>query len=127
MNHKSTFSIYRIFRSISFAVRGLTYMFKNERNARIHFTIAIISIILCIILDLNIYEWLFILSAIALVIAAELFNTAIEKLCNHITKERNNDIKIIKDLSAAGVLICALYALIAGLLIFIPRIWELFS
>jgi len=50
-----------------------------------------------------------------------LFNTAIEKLADHVTPGYNNQIKVVKDLSAAAVLIASLLALAAGLIIFIPK------
>lgn len=52
---------------------------------------------------------------------AELFNTAIEKVMDFISTERLPQIKWIKDMAAAAVLITALAAVIIGALIFIPK------
>lgn len=52
---------------------------------------------------------------------AELFNTSIEKLADKVTMEYNDTIKLVKDISAAAVLIASVAALITGLIIFIPK------
>ena len=62
-------------------------------------------------------EWLFILLLICLVIAAEFFNSAIEKCVDLISPQYNELTKIIKDYGAAAVLVVSLAALLAGLLI----------
>ena len=54
------------------------------------------------------YEWLIIIIAIAIVIAAEMANTAVEYLCDHVTKEYNDAIKAVKDITAGAVLITAI-------------------
>jgi len=56
--------------------------------------------------------------------SAELFNTSIEKLADKVTMEYNDTIKMIKDISAAAVLIAAIVALTTGLIIFIPKFFR---
>ena len=73
-------------------------------------------------LDISSFEWLIILLLFALVISLELINTAIERLSDVVQPEIDNRIGIIKDISAAAVLWTSLMALIAGILIFIPKI-----
>jgi diacylglycerol kinase len=67
-------------------------------------------------------EWLTVIIVTAMVWAAEIFNTVVEKIMDHITPEQHPGVKVIKDLSAAAVLVTAIAALIAGLIIFIPKI-----
>jgi diacylglycerol kinase len=55
------------------------------------------------------------------VITAEIINTAIEQIANFISPDKNENIKKIKDLSAAAVLISAVTALSVGLIVFIPK------
>jgi diacylglycerol kinase len=52
------------------------------------------------------------------VFAAEAFNTAIEVLTDLVTPEYNNKAKIVKDVSAAGVLIAAITAVAIGVVVF---------
>ena len=55
--------------------------------------------------DISTLFKLLILSVYFLLLAFEIFNTSIEKLCDKITKETDKDIKIIKDLSSASVFV----------------------
>ena len=55
----------------------------------------------------------------------EAVNTSIETLSDFVTKERNESIKKVKDLAAAGVLMATIAALAVGILIFLPKIIEL--
>ena len=61
----------------------------------------------------------------AMVWMAELFNTAIEKTMDFISKEAHPQIKLVKDLAAAAVLIAAIAAVLVGALIFIPKLFPL--
>ena len=60
--------------------------------------------------------------AVGLVWATELINTVIEKIMDLISVEKNPQIKIIKDMSAAAVLVASITALIIGCIVFIPKI-----
>ncbi|MBE6107048.1 MAG: diacylglycerol kinase family protein [Erysipelotrichaceae bacterium] len=62
-------------------------------------------------------EWLAVTAMCALVIASEIFNTCIEMICDKICPDYDETIGKIKDLSAAGVLVCALFALLSALII----------
>ena len=78
-------------------------------------------------MKISILEWVTIVIAIGLVIALEAINSSIEKLSDFVSPEMHNQIKTVKDLSAAGVLISAITAVIVGLLVFIPKIFALFT
>ena len=93
-----------------------------ERNFRIHLFATILVIALGICYSISYTEWIIITLCIAAVLSAELFNTAIELICDFIEPNINPIIKQIKDLSAAAVLILALGAAIVGGIIFIPKI-----
>jgi len=60
-------------------------------------------------------------------LALEAVNTSIETLADLVSKERNATIKKVKDLAAAGVLLAAMAALAVGVLVFLPKIIELFQ
>ena len=72
-------------------------------------------------------DWITIIIVSASVLAFECFNTAIENLCDFVTTEKNDKIRKIKDLAAAGVLISAIGSAFVGLIIFIPEILDLFG
>ena len=75
-----------------------------------------------IILKINVIEWIICIILFAIVISAELFNTAIETVVNMITMEKNEKAKIAKDVSAGAVLVTAIGSAIVGLIIFIPKV-----
>lgn len=118
------FSIRNRLKSFGFAFNGLKSLFKNEHNARIHFLATIVVCLLGWFFKVNLYEWISLSIVIAMVWMAELFNTAMEEICNLISKEKNPKIKIIKDLAAGGVLVSAVCALVVGLVIFVPKIID---
>ena len=120
------FNIKDRFFSFTYAFKGLRLMLHRQYNFYIHLVLAVVALSICYFLDLSRAEWLWIILAIGIVLAAEVFNTAIEKLTDMIQPE--NDIRAgqVKDLAAAAVLLSAITALTIGLIIFIPRIIELF-
>jgi diacylglycerol kinase (ATP) len=116
------FSIKSRLSSFKFAFQGLLSLVKNEHNARIHLFATILAIVLGIVMKISVTEWALLTIVIGLVFISELFNTAIEKLADFIHPEWNDQIKKVKDYAAAAVFISAIIALVAGGLIFIPRI-----
>lgn len=116
------FSIKSRLSSFKFAFQGLLSLVKNEHNARIHLLATILAIVLGIVMKISVTEWALLTIVIGLVFISELFNTAIEKLADFVHPEWNDQIKKVKDYAAAAVFISAIIALVAGGLIFIPRI-----
>lgn len=108
--------------SFRYAVNGLKEFVFTEHHALIHIIIMIAAISAGLLLNLNTQEWLILIIVISLVFISEMMNTAIEKICDYIQPEIHPDIKIIKDISAGAVLIAAIGAVIAGCIIFLPRI-----
>ena len=115
------------FRAFVYAINGLRYAVVNERNFRIEILCAIFTIALAFIFKITMFAWLIIVINICFILAAELFNTAIEKLADISCKEINPVIEIIKDVAAAAVLLSVLSAIICGLIIFIPYIFILIN
>lgn len=117
---KNSFIKSRI-KSFGYAFQGLKTMLKEEPNFWIHLLATLVVVSAGFWFNITTYEWVAVLFAIAMVLAAEIFNTAIENLSDAITKEQNPHIKKTKDLAAAAVLITAIAALTIGLIIFIPK------
>ena len=116
------FSIRSRIMSFTHAFRGIRQFVWHEHNARIHLFATVAVIVAAIVCKLNNAEAATITIVTGFVWVTEIINTAIERLADHITKERHPEIKIIKDLAAGAVLIAAIIAVIAGLFIFIPKI-----
>ncbi|AHF15444.1 diacylglycerol kinase family protein [Niabella soli] len=112
----------KILRSFGYAFNGLREAVRSELNFRIHLFAAVLIILVCRFLGVSKIEWLLVIICISTVMALELINTAIEKLCDFVSPEKRPAIKIIKDLSAAAVLIAAIGALLIGMFIVLPKI-----
>jgi len=111
-------------KSFRFAFNGLYQFFKTTHNAIIHAVATIAAFVLAVFVHLPLSKFLFLLFAIGIVWMAELFNTAIEKLCDMVHPGPHPQIKFIKDLSAAAVLIAAFVAVITAFIIFIPAFYD---
>ncbi len=113
-------------RSFGYAVEGLQALFRYENNARFHLLAAIIVVLFSVWLHLSSIEWVVIVLAIGGVWAAEAFNTSLEKLCDLVSPDFHPQVKAIKDLAAAGVLIMAIIASVIGMLVFGKKLMMLF-
>lgn len=120
-------NIRKAIKSFSYAGFGIYSLFRHENNAKIHLLAAVVVFIAGIFFKISNIEWCIIIVQIALVWAAEAFNTAIEKIADMISTEYHPTIKIIKDVAAAGVLILAISAIFVASFIFLPKVWELFQ
>ena len=120
MNPKKEYK--KLINSFKYAIEGFISSFTTERNMKIHVLATIIVIALGIYFKISVTEWCIIAIAIALVISAELFNTAIETLVDMVSPEKNPKAKLAKDISAAAVLATAIGAAVAGGIIFVSKI-----
>jgi len=114
----------KFFLGFKYARQGLIYAFSTQLNFKFHIVAGLAVVGLGIYLNLNLYDWLYLSIAMALVIVAELFNTAIEVLVDLISPGFNQKAGIVKDLASAGVLLTALLSLIIGLCVFVPKIFH---
>jgi undecaprenol kinase len=101
------------------AYNGLKLAMSHERNMRIHFIAAISSVVLGIILGLDTIRWALLMVANGMVLAAELLNTAVEKMTDMITSNYSEDAKAVKDMAAGAVLAASVAAAAIGALIFL--------
>ena len=108
------------------AFNGIVVSYRSERNLRIHIALALAAVGLGIWTDLTRWEWCWIALCIALVIMAELVNTAIETCVDLVSPNEHPLAKRAKDAAAGAVLIAAVFAVIVGGAIFLPRLWSMF-
>ena len=113
---------YPITKSFLFAISGLKSALSKEPNFRIHVVSAVLALIAAYFLKFSSLEWLILSITIFLVIIFELLNTVLEALVNLISPELNPEAKIAKDVSAAAVLVSAIFSVIVGAILFIPKI-----
>ncbi len=101
----------------------------EENNIKIHLWATFLVLMASIVFKISVVEFLIIILLIGLVISAELFNTAIEEICNVIKfklKLDYSDTTLARDLAAGAVLVVSVVALLIGLIIFVPKVLTLF-
>jgi diacylglycerol kinase (ATP) len=117
-----TFSMKARLRSFRYAFEGLNAFFSTQHNAIIHLLLTIAAFIAAIFLKVSKPEFISIIIAATFVWAAELFNTAIEKLADMVSTDFHPGIKFIKDVSAAAVLVSSIAAFLTGAIVFLPKL-----
>ena len=112
--------------SFKYAIEVIIANLKKERNLIIHFLATILVILFGFILKISLYEWTACIILFGLIIALELINTSFEKLVDLCMPEINPKAKFIKDTAAASVFVAAIISVIIGIIIFLPKIINLF-
>lgn len=112
--------------SFKFAFAGLKRLVK-ERNFRIHVLIATMTTVVGLLCRLSLIEWSLIIICFGMEMAAEGLNTAIEILADRVCPDRDESIRLAKDVSAGAVLLAAIATAIVGTLIFATRIISVAS
>lgn len=107
---------------LGFAVAGLAHALRNERSLRTQAVIGVLALIALAVLQPAPIWWALVGTLTALVLAAELFNTALEELVDYLHPENHRRIQRVKDCAAAAVLILSLGALWVGLLMLLTVI-----
>ena len=111
----------KLIRGFGYAFKGVRYATGTQLNFRVHLFLTAVAVALGFVLRISTTEWLWISLAIALVLASELLNTAIEILTDLVSPGYHEKAGHIKDVAAAAVLITAFLAIITGAIIFIPH------
>ncbi len=124
MLDKSQQEIRQRVQSFRYAFAGFWYVLRTQKNAWIHAVFSLAVVALGLWLNLSLTEWALIILTIAIVWMAELINTAIEALVDLITLEEHPLAKVAKDVSAAAVLLCAFAAVLVGVMILGPPLWQ---
>lgn len=108
--------------SVRDCFHGLEFILTNEDNFKREVVIAILVLIFSFILKISKIEFIIIIITIALVLFAEIINTAIEEVVDLCTKDYRKEAKYAKDAAAAGVLLMSFFSVIVGILIFGSKI-----
>mgnify|MGYP001000214988 FL=1 len=111
--------------SFNDAIDGLFQAFRSERNMKIHLFIALLVLLAAIFYHLSRIEFILLVIAITLVVAAEMINTAIETIVDMIQEEYHPLAKKAKNVAAGAVLVTAINALVIGYLLFYDKIDKL--
>jgi diacylglycerol kinase (ATP) len=115
----------KFIRGFGYAFNGLAYAAKTQLNFRVHLVATLVAVFMGFALHISVNDWQWVGLSIALVLIVELVNTAIEFLTDLVSPEYNELAGHVKDVSAGAVVIAALFALITGLIIFLPKLLVL--
>lgn len=113
-------------KSFKYAFEGLFHALLNEANFRVQVSLTIIIVSMAIYFNISYVEWGLLIMASGFLLAAEMLNTVVEELLDHLIKEYHEGVKVIKDLAAGFVLTASITALIIFILVFGHRIFGLF-
>lgn len=108
----------KFFKSLGFAFQGIFTLIKTENNAKIHFLATILVVFAGFYFRIEKEEWLWLCLAITLVWSSEAINTAIEAVVDLASPNRHPLAKKAKDVAAAAVLICSLFAILVAYFVF---------
>ena len=114
----------KFLKSFVYASKGMKQLLL-ERNFKLHLVSMLLVVSSTFIFNYTIDEWMVLTICIVTVIAAEGFNTAIEKLVDLVSPEFNEKAGKVKDISAAAVLIVSIGSLIVMLLMMYKKIGDL--
>ena len=108
--------------SFNSAIEGFVYVFKSQRNMRLHFFFALCVLLLGLFLNFTYIELVVLSLTIAFVLFAEMFNTALEHTIDLVSEDFHPLARIVKDICAGAVLLSALSAIIVGYILFANRV-----
>lgn len=113
-------------RSFGYAFAGIGTLLRDEHNSRIHVLAMVCAVALGFVLDISATEWCVVALCCGAVLMGEAMNSAVEALADLVSPEFHPLVKKAKDVGAAGVLMMAIGAAAAGLIIFLPKLVQLF-
>ncbi|AFS78821.1 diacylglycerol kinase DgkA [Gottschalkia acidurici 9a] len=119
--------ISRTIKSFNYAVEGIIYALRKEKNMKIHFFYSFSCTNIKFVFNFSRLEFLILFFTISLVIITEMINTAIEKVVDMYTDKYNPLAKIAKDVAAGAVLIASINAIVVAYLLFFDRVNPLTS
>jgi diacylglycerol kinase len=117
----------RFIKSFRHAWRGIGGALRTERNLRIELFFAVAAGVLSCILPLSPSERATVFLTMGTVFSFEFVNTAFERLLDMLMPEYHEGVKVVKDIAAAAVLAASVFAVLAGLSVFLPHLSALFS
>jgi diacylglycerol kinase len=108
-------------------MQGLKRALTEEPNFRIHVILGTVASLLALILRFSPLEWLILVVTIFFVLVLELINTTLENIVDLVSPEIQAEAKVAKDVSASAVFLSAVFSIIVGLALFLPKIIALFK
>ncbi len=114
-------------RSFYYAGKGIKYLLRTQPNAWIHSLLTLMVLFFGFFFQIDTLEWCILLIAIAMVLAAEAFNTALETVVDLVSPDYHQLAEIAKDVASGAVLITAFFAALVGIIVFLPKLWLMMA
>ena len=111
--------------SFAVAFAGIGRAIGSELHMKVHVCMAVLALAACALLRVTAVGWCLVILCIGAVLAAELFNTALEALCDKVSADYDPLIKTAKDAAAGAVLVLAIVSVAVGLIVFVPAALRL--
>ena len=108
--------------SFDYAIRGIVYTLRTQRNMRLHMIAGVLVFILALLLRVSGLELIALVFAVGLVFVCELMNTAVETVVDLATQTYEPLAGVAKDVAAGAVLISAVTAVSVGYVVFFNRV-----
>ena len=113
--------------STKYSIDGLIYAYRNEKSLWLHAIFSVLGIALGLFLKISPTQWGIILITLAVVLAFELVNTAVEAVVDMVTLEYNELARIAKDCCSAATCVMTFCGLAIFVIICGPKILALFG
>ncbi|RRK10030.1 diacylglycerol kinase family protein [Lactiplantibacillus garii] len=108
------------------AWNGLKTVVVEERNMRTHLVLGVLALLLGWWVNLTVNQWLWLCLVIFMVMLCEINNTIAENICDLVTGPHYHPLaKKVKDIAAGAVVFAAAFAVLVGLILFVPKLWPL--
>ena len=105
------------------SLNGVRCYAKDGKSIILYLVGVILEILFAILFNVNGLEWILIIVMLGIILSVELLNTAIEAVCDAVSKEFNPYIKIAKDCGSGATFVVSTVTVILNLIIFIPKIF----
>ena len=110
----------RLASSAFYSLRGFAEGLRTEAAVKQEVALALLALPLSFVVATNVWIWLALVSSVLFVLAIEFLNTAVERLCNHVTPEHHEAIRVTKDLASAAVF----FALVLAGLVWVTALLD---
>lgn len=101
-------------RRLRFALNGIRAAFQRERSFRFHLLAGACLVLIVLVVRPAPIWWAVAALAAGMVLVAELFNTAVEALADHLHPEQHPEIQVVKDVAAGAVLVASVFAVLVA-------------
>jgi diacylglycerol kinase len=108
------------------AFRGLKLGIRGHSSFFVHFFFAALVVAAAVVLRCDVTQWCILMGCIAMVLTAELFNSAIETLFRGLDERTKEKAWPCLDIAAGAVLLASLAAILIGSLVFLQSLLASF-